>query len=267
MSKISQRPRRSSPLYLTSALELFLDSATRVWRHKWLFGPLYIIPFVFSFHAWVWAPAPDNHQGRSWWADYSWFGSGFSTSSVPSYLWYTIVGFSLLWLIVVLSVGTVIQMMSQQAQLEAAKDHKLIDFNSLWQTVKRLGWQMFGLYVTVGIYILAPLAIWLLLYLAFGTSAVIFSPILVFSLIMLRRYFLAPYIMLDKGVGIVEAMDTSAEVTKAYSMAIWSVIGVMVVIGLANFIPIIGWLIAFALGSLYSVAPALRYQELKKLID
>jgi hypothetical protein len=266
MARISQRPRRSSPLYLTSALELFLDSSGRVWRNKWIFGPLYIFPFIFAFHAWVWTPAPDNHQGRAWWTDYSWFGSGFS-SSIPTYVWYTVVGFSLLWLLTVAIAGTITQIMVQEAQLDAAKGREQINFSGLWKVVKEIGWRMFGLYLLIGIYILAPLAVWLVLFMLLGGSAVIFAPIIIISLIMLRRYFLAPYLVLDKRLDITQAMDTSAEITKAYSWSVWSIIGVMVVIGLANLIPGIGWLIAFAGGCLYSLAPALRYQELKKLFD
>ena len=82
---------------------------------------------------------------------------------------------------------------------------------------------------------------------------------------MLRRYFLAPYVMLDTNCGIKEAMDKSATMSKPYSRAIWGVIGVMLLIGFINVIPYIGWMVAFVLGMLYSVAPALRYQELKKI--
>jgi hypothetical protein len=60
-------------------------------------------------------------------------------------------------------------------------------------------------------------------------------------------------------------MDQSAALSKANTGAIWGVIGVMFLIGLANIVPIIGGLIAFIFGALYSVAPALRYQQLKKL--
>src|SRR5438105_1794182 len=123
MAKISQRPRRSSPLYMASAFELFGKSSRLVRRHVWIFGPLYIVPLIFSFHAWIWTPAPDSHSGRSWWTDYSWFGSGFSTSSVPTYMWYLIVGFSLLWLLIVIAGGTIAQVMAQEAQLEASNGH------------------------------------------------------------------------------------------------------------------------------------------------
>jgi uncharacterized membrane protein len=43
------------------------------------------------------------------------------------------------------------------------------------------------------------------------------------------------------------------------------VIGVIFLIGLINIIPFIGWIISFIVGMFYSVAPALRYEELKHL--
>jgi uncharacterized membrane protein len=85
------------------------------------------------------------------------------------------------------------------------------------------------------------------------------------GLIMLRRYFLAPYVMLDKKCSIKEAMDTSAEISKPYSGYVWGVIGVIFLIGLINIIPFIGWIISFIVGMFYSVAPAMRYRELRKL--
>lgn len=224
------------------------------------------MPLIFSFHAWMWTPAPDGNSGRALWTDYSWFGSGFSTSAVPSHMWYTVVGFSLLWLMIVLIAGTIAQIMAQRAQLAAAEGHAVITFGRLWGTVKEFGWRMFGLYLLICLYIAAPLLIWLGLFLLLGKIAMIFVPILLFSLIMLRRYFLAPYLLLDKKIGITEAMDTSAEMTKPYSASIWSIIAVMALIGLVNILPAVGWLLAFILGSLYSVAPALRYLELKKIV-
>jgi uncharacterized membrane protein len=115
-----------------------------------------------------------------------------------------------------------------------------------WKTAKELGWRMFGLYILIGLYIFVG-----------------FILLIIPGLIMLRRYFLAPYVMLDTKCGITEAMERSAEISKPYSGYVWGIIGVMFLIGLLNAVPGIGWMFAFAFGMLYSVAPALRYQELK----
>jgi hypothetical protein len=71
--------------------------------------------------------------------------------------------------------------------------------------------------------------------------------------------------MLDKNCGIREAMDRSAAISKPHSGYVWGIIGVGILIGFIGVIPLVGSLIAFIGGMLYSVAPALRYQELKKL--
>jgi uncharacterized membrane protein len=166
---------------------------------------------------------------------------------VPSFLFYSFVGFGILWFLFSLLAGTVIQIMTQEAQLEASEGNNL-DFSRLWAVVKDIGWRMFGLYLLIGLYIIVGLILFII-------------P----GLIMLRRYLLAPYVMLDTRCGITEAMEKSAELTKPYSGYIWGIIGVMFLIGLFNIIPGIGWMIAFVLGMFYSVAPAIRYQELKEI--
>ncbi len=139
------------------------------------------------------------------------------------------------------------QIMLQAAQLEASEG-KSVTFDRIWKTTKQLGWRMAGLYIVVGLTILVGLLL-----------------LVVPGLIFIRRYFLSPYVMLDKKVGIREAMDRSAAMSKPYSGSVWGVIGVMFLISLIGIIPLIGWLISFILGIFYSVASALRYQELKKL--
>src|SRR4029078_7162179 len=121
MAKLTARPRRSSPLNLPGAFKLFKPSRDLVLKNIWIFGPLYIAPLIFTAHASIWTPSATSQNETHWWWDYSWFGSGFSSSSVPSYFWYAFVGFSLLWFVIVISAGTILQIMAQQAQLDAAK--------------------------------------------------------------------------------------------------------------------------------------------------
>jgi hypothetical protein len=236
------RARLGSPLRLHGSFELFGKSKNLIMKNIWIFGPLYAVPFLFNFHAWEWTPALGGNQGHHW-TRYSWFGSGYS-GTVPSFLFYSVIGFGILWFLFSLVAGTIIQIMTQEAQLEATKG-KNLDFGRLWAVVKDIGWRMFGLYLLIGLYIFVGLVLFII-------------P----GLIMLRRYFLAPYVMLDTKCGITEAMERSADLTKPYSGYIWGIIGVMFLIGLFNIIPGIGWMISFVLGMLYSIAPALRYQEL-----
>lgn len=82
------------------------------------------------------------------------------------------------------------------------------------------------------------------------------------GIIVLRRYFLAPYYLYDREVGIFEAMRLSAaESTKVGGVL--GIVGVFVLIGVLNLVPWVGWIAAFVLNVLYACAPALRYVEIR----
>jgi hypothetical protein len=240
-----KRTRRGSPLHITPSFELFGKSKDIILKNIWIFGPLYILPTIFMIHSWIWTPEKPG-QAQHWWYSFDNFGPGASASPVPLFSGYTLLGFSLLWGLLVLVGGAIVQIMSQAAQLEGAEG-KIVNFHSIWKITKELGWRMVGLYIAI---ILALVVGFILFIIPF--------------FIFLRRYFLAPYVMLDKKVGIQEAMSRSAAMSKPHSGSVWGVIGVIFLIGLAGIIPFVGWLVSFVLGFLYSVAPALRYQELKK---
>ncbi len=242
MARKSKRPRKNSPLNFPGAFGLFKPSKELVLKNAWIFGPLYATPLIFGIHSWIWTPA--NVNGHSWQHSYSlnWPGG-----PLPTYDSSIFIGFSIFWLIFVLVAGTLASVMSQAAQLDAVEG-KPLDFQILWQTVKKVGLRLFGLYIATGIVVILGLFL-----------------LIVPGLIFIRRYFLAPYIMIEKQIGIREAMDQSAELSKRNTGSVWGVIGVMVLISMIAIVPFIGGLVAFILGSLYSVAPALRYQQLKRL--
>jgi hypothetical protein len=245
MARTSKGARRTSAFYLPGAFDLFASSKDLVLKNIWIFAPLYSIPLIFYIHSWIWSPQPNQHIAL--WHRSDGFSSAWTGSPWPSYLTYLSIGFSLLWLVIILFVGTAAQIMSQKAQLEAAED-KPINFRHLWTTVQELGWRLFGLYLVMGIIIAVGLIL-----------------LIVPGLIFIRRYFLAPYIMLEKKTSITESLSRSADLTRLNTGAIWGVIGVMFLIGLLNIVPIFGGLAAYVFGALYSVAPALRYQQLRKL--
>jgi len=245
MRRTSRRARRSSPLNLPTAFDLFTPSKEIVLNNLWIFGPLYAVPLIFWIHSWIWSPLPNQHV--QWWHHSGSFSSGWPGGPLPTYATFTLIGFSLLWLLLIVVLGTVAQIMSQAAQLQGAEG-KTLDFGNLWRVVKQLGWRLLGLYIVIGLVVLVGLILFI-----------------VPGLIMIRRYFLAPFVMIDKKTGIRESMDLSAELSKQNTGSIWGIIGVMFLIGLVNIIPIVGGLASFALGSLYSVAPALRYLQLEKI--
>lgn len=235
------RARRTSPLYLPSAFSLFKPSRDLFLDHLDIFGPLYILPLFFWLHSWISTPAGGGHY-------FSRFSdANFSWSSFPSSYFSIFIGFSIIWLLFTLAVGTAVQIMMQRAQLSVIEGKKP-SFEGLWATVKELGWRMLGLYVVTSIIV-----------------GVGFILLIIPGLIMLRRYIFAPFVMLDKKCGIRDALNHSAQLSGANTGSVWGLIGVMLLICLVGIVPIIGSLAAFVLGALYSLAPALRYQQLKKL--
>lgn len=244
--RTSSRPRQGSVFNLPSAFDLFTPSKNLILKNIWIFGPLYAVPLIFWIHNWIWSPSPAQSV-HHWWDSSGSFSSAWPGAPVPTYSTYTVVGFSLLWLLIVMVVGTIVQIMSQAAQLDAA-ENKSLTFDKLWQVVKDKGWRLLGLYIVTSLIVLVG-----------------FILFIVPGLFMIRRYFLAGYVMIDEDVSINEAMDKSAKLSLLNTGAIWGVMGVMILIALVNILPVVGGLASFALGSLYSVAPALRYQQLKKL--
>ena len=215
-------------------------------KNVWIFGPLYAVPVIFWIHSWIWAPASSVPGNGQWWGRFSSVNSGWGFSPLSSWS-DAFIGFSIFWFLIAAIGGTIAQLMVTIASLEAT-ENRALDFQDLWQRVKKLGWRLIGLDVLVALYIIAGLIL-----------------LIIPGLIMIRRYFLAPYVMIDKNCGIKEAMEHSAAISKPYSGSIWGIIGVMILIGLVGVVPLIGWLASLLLGMFYIVAPALRYQQLKKL--
>lgn len=80
---------------------------------------------------------------------------------------------------------------------------------------------------------------------------------------MLRRYFLSFYYLIDKDCSIKEAMRLSAVSTKKNSSAVYGIVGILFLFYLLGVLGPIGAIAAAILQILYSVAPALRYQEFR----
>lgn len=81
------------------------------------------------------------------------------------------------------------------------------------------------------------------------------------GVLLLRRYFLAPYFLFDKDFGIRESMDQSAKASLIDTWQIYSVLLVMFLLFLLQNIEIFGEILSFVAVSMYSFAPAIRYRE------
>jgi hypothetical protein len=85
------------------------------------------------------------------------------------------------------------------------------------------------------------------------------------GIIFLRRYYLAPYYLIDKKLGIIESMKRSSHDSKPVSGYIWGVIGVQVVFSLIgsglSLLPALGIVLSALVGYVCLFVPVLRYKE------
>lgn len=108
---------------------------------------------------------------------------------------------------------------------------------------------------------------WRLIGLALVFSLLLIVGFILFIIpgfIVLRRYFLSFYYLVDKDLSIKEAMKKSAASSAKNSLAIYGVVAVMLIFTLFTNIPAVGAIFGAILQFLYSVAPALRYHEMRK---
>lgn len=133
------------------------------------------------------------------------------------------------------------------AQLQSARQKK-VSYAEAFERSKKFWARFIALSIVVGLVI-----------------AIGFVLLIVPGVIFLRRYFLAQYAMLDKDLGIRDSMRASSKLSEGRSMAIFGIIGVDILIGLPNIIPVIGGFITFVLQIVYLCAPAIRYDQLQAL--
>lgn len=230
--------RSNSNTNLTGAFDLFPKSSKIVQSNLGTFAIIYILPFLSNLGSLRGDSEIDKDR-------FSGFANNFS--GLPGYGVGAFIGFGIVLLLVVLAVYLVVNVMKYSLELESAQGKKP-KLDDLWPYAKKYWLKLLGLFIVMFLLILGG-----------------FLLLIVPGIIAIRRYFLAPYVMLDKDMSIPDALRESARISKPYSGSIYSILGVMILFALPSIIPSIGWLITFVLMFLYSVAPALRYEELKKL--
>lgn len=143
--------------------------------------------------------------------------------------------------------GLIIQALLTVAQLRGAEGQEL-SLGGIWDEARPVILPLFGLSLLTGLLVACGLLL-----------------LIIPGIIILRRYFLAPYILVDQKLGILDAMKASAELSKPFSRSIYGVIGVTILIAFIGMVPLVGAIASAIGGVIYSVAPAFRYLELKKL--
>ncbi|MGZ6004981.1 MAG: hypothetical protein ACXWLH_02415 [Candidatus Saccharimonadales bacterium] len=191
----------------------------------------------------------------------------FFSSTEPAYAIVGLVSAGVILFVVLAVAALIIQAMLTSLEVESSTGKKPL-LSHLWAQGKKYWLRLFGLSLAIGMYIvMASLIGGLILFIA-GNGLGAFVGIMLIAvaiLFVLTHYYLAPYAMIDEDLKVFAAMERSADISKPYAGAVLSVIGVSILLGFAGIVPIIGPIASFILASLYTVAPALRYQELKKL--
>ena len=224
---------------LTSAIDLFGKSYNLVRKNLNTYALVYAVPAAMYIAGTI--QLLDNNQPEEW-------------------DWTSVFGFSLLGpdssfevgsaiLAIVLLIASIISyFLATILNLRVAQVQKPT-FRSLWNEFKN-NWLWAKL---MGLGILT------ILILVVG-----FVLLIIPGIILLWRLFLAPYILVDKKTDVMSALSDSWNMTKGYAWPIYSILLFSFVLSLTAIFPIVGGLMAFVLGTAYAVAPALRYQEIKK---
>lgn len=263
---------QSTAPQITGAFELFSKSKERVMKYFKFFAVLYAVPFLFTLleTGLAFAPRSSDSAQDSYPNLENFTGSEFNSGKVIA----VVLVVALVVIVIALIIGSLYQVALHRLELDAS-ENKTPTAGRLWEAAKKFWLRFIGLSVLVGLYTISGLLVFLPIVLLSAIlresaiSIILGIPAFIFGIyvavIMIRRYFLAPYVLVDQGVGIREAMERSDTMTKGRAGSVWGIIGVFLLIYLISIVPLVGSLISFILGTLYSVAPALRYQELKHL--
>lgn len=107
--------------------------------------------------------------------------------------------------------------------------------------------------------------IWRFLGLVILLGLMIFGSLLLFIVpffFVLPRVILAPYYLIDRDLGPVQAIKQCMNDYKLYR-GTWGVIGVSFLLELPSAVPIVGWLVSVVLEIMYLCALPLRYLQIK----
>lgn len=219
-----------------SVTTLFKESSAAVRRNLGVFIILNIVGFLDL--AWqLGTNIKDKTNGSPW---ENIISNGITGGHGPGFM----AGSGGLLLILVI-LGVAFSLMTTILSLQAAKK-QTVSFTEVWEEFKTVWFK-------------------LLIVVIFSALLIGFSFVLLIipGLFVLPRLVLAPYVMLDQKLGVMDSLNRSWEITKGHSKIIWLMVLFGLVLALPNVVPFLGPIVAFALGVLYSVAAPLRYLEIK----
>jgi uncharacterized membrane protein len=131
-------------------------------------------------------------------------------------------------------------------QIESAKGKK-IDINQVIEKSKPLVLPYIGLAIVLAVLI----TLGFVLLIIPGLLAIFF-------------FTLSVYILVDKKVGIFDAIKQSYELTKANWEWVLALFIVQIAVSIVSYLPLIGWLISIVLSVVYFCLPAIIYLKIAK---
>jgi hypothetical protein len=228
----------NEPARLTGAFELFGKGYEIIKKNFEVFMILFSVSGIFA----VWEALGSTSGPKETEGGWGIVGNGIFGPDV------SINGAVAVLITVLMLLYVVSYMMLTVAVVRAAQGKKL-QLGAVWKelTQKWLWLKMIGTFLILVITIFAG-----------------FILLIVPGIILLWRLFLVPYALVERK-NIKEAFKTSWEISRGRFGAVYAIILVSILLSLPSFVPVIGPIAAFLLTSIYMVAPALRYEELKKL--
>lgn len=220
---------------LPSALDLLAPSRASVIHNSKLFAVVYILPVASVL-------AVMTHRARYIYTTDKGVGllrDYFGASN--NGLW----GYGAFFTIMLAVLEIFVLAFATALRLKAAQGEQPT-FDDIWDIAAKYWLRLFWLYVHIAVRVVLGLIL-----------------LIIPGVIAFRKYYLAPYFLVDQDLSTREALQRSAAATKRDTGAIWGVIGLGFLISLLGALPLIGQLISLLFGALYSVAPAMRYQQLK----
>lgn len=134
-------------------------------------------------------------------------------------------------------------------QLDASDGNEK-SVSQLYADGLRFSWRLFLYYILYGIMIFVGLLL-----------------LIVPGVIIFRRYYLAGFYIVDKDLGVIDALKQCAERTKPYKNYVWGVVGVELAVSVASsfmqIIPMLGVILAQIITATYLFMNALRYREIE----
>lgn len=165
----------------------------------------------------------------------------------------TILGFGIVIGLILAAVSVILYAMSTVLQVKSSTG-KTPSVSELFDTAQKnwLWLRLVGLTIVSGLIVLVGLIL-----------------LIVPGIIAIGRIIMAPYLMVDRNLGVMDSLKASNELSKNNTGKVWAAIGVTVLIaiaaGIINSVPQIGPIIGTLFGIAFSLVLVLRYQQIKNL--